>query len=45
MTMLKPHPGCGVTDDDTLTTPLLPGLAIPLADVFRHRRRPVEHSP
>ena len=29
-----------LTDDDTLTTPLLPGLAIPLADVFRHRRRP-----
>ena len=28
--------------DDTLTTPLLPGLAIPLADVFRHRRRPVQ---
>ena len=26
--------------DDTLTTPLLPGLAIPLAEVFRHRRRP-----
>ena len=25
---------------DTLTTPLLPGLAIPLADVFQHRRRP-----
>ncbi len=25
---------------DTLTTPLLPGLAIPLAEVFRHRRRP-----
>ena len=23
-----------------LTTPLLPGLAIPLADVFRNRRRP-----
>ena len=26
--------------DDTLTTPLLPGLSIPLADVFRHRQRP-----
>ena len=26
--------------DNTLTTPLLPGLAIPLADVFRHRSRP-----
>ena len=25
---------------DALTTPLLPGLAIPLADVFQHRRRP-----
>ncbi len=25
---------------DVLTTPLLPGLAIPLADVFQHRRRP-----
>ena len=28
------------TAADTLTTPLLPGLAIPLADIFRHRRRP-----
>ncbi len=26
--------------DDVLTTPLLPGLAIPLADIFQHRRRP-----
>ena len=26
--------------DDTLTTPLLPGLSIPLADIFRHRSRP-----
>ena len=25
---------------DALTTPLLPGLVIPLADVFQHRRRP-----
>ena len=25
---------------DTLTTPLLPGLSIPLAEVFQHRRRP-----
>ncbi len=25
---------------DTLTTPLLPGLSIPLAGIFRHRRRP-----
>ncbi len=30
-----------LTADDTLTTPLLPGLSIPLADIFRHRRRPV----
>ncbi len=30
--------------DDTLTTPLLPGLAIPLADIFRHRRRPPRDS-
>ena len=29
-----------LTSDDTLTTPLLPGLSIPLADLFRHRRRP-----
>ena len=28
--------------DNTLTTPMLPGLSIPLVDVFRHRRRPVE---
>ena len=27
--------------DDTLTTPLLPGLSIPLGDIFRHRRRPL----
>ena len=26
--------------NDALTTPLLPGLAIPLADVFRHRSQP-----
>ena len=31
-----------LTADDTLTTPLLPGLTIPLADVFRHRRRPAQ---
>ena len=31
-----------LTADDTLTTLLLPGLAIPLADVFRHRRRPAD---
>ena len=29
-----------LTADDTLTTPLLPGLAIPLADLFHHRQRP-----
>ena len=28
--------------DGVLTTPLLPGLSIPLADVFRHRRRPAQ---
>ena len=26
--------------NDTLTTPLLPGLSIPLAAIFRHRQRP-----
>ena len=26
--------------DNTLTTPLLPGLSIPLAEIFRHRQRP-----
>ena len=26
--------------EDVLTTPLLPGLAIPLAEIFQHRRRP-----
>ena len=31
-----------LTADDTLTTPLLPGLTIPLADVFSHRRRPAQ---
>ena len=30
----------GLTAADTLTTPLLPGLSIPLADIFHHRRRP-----
>ena len=25
---------------DVLTTPLLPGLSIPLSGIFRHRRRP-----
>ena len=28
--------------DDTLTTPLLPGLSVPLGDIFRHRRRPAQ---
>ena len=29
-----------LTAADTLTTPLLPGLVIPLASIFHHRRRP-----
>ena len=29
-----------LTVDDTLTTPLLPGLSILLANIFRHRQRP-----
>lgn len=29
-----------LTAADTLTTALLPGLVIPLADIFNHRRRP-----
>ena len=29
-----------LTAGDTLTTPLLPGLSIPLADIFHHRGRP-----
>ena len=29
-----------LTAANTLTTPLLPGLAIPLARIFQHRRRP-----
>ena len=29
-----------LTAADTLTTPLLPGLSIPLADLFSHRQRP-----
>ena len=36
------RPALGV--GDTLTTPLLPGLAIPLADLFQHRRRPVRDA-
>ncbi len=31
-----------LTAADTLTTPLMPGFAIPLADVFRHHRRPAQ---
>jgi len=30
--------------DDVLATPLLPGLSIPLADIFHHRRRPPRDS-
>ena len=29
-----------LTATDTLTTPLLPGLAIPLAEIFLHQQRP-----
>ena len=29
-----------LTENDTLTTPLLPGLEIPLADIFRHPSLP-----
>ena len=47
VTLLELHDGeyierAVLTADDTLTTPLLPGLAIPLADVLRHRRRPAQ---
>ena len=31
-----------LTVDHTLTTPLLPGLAIPLAELFHHRQRPAD---
>lgn len=31
-----------LTADDTLTTPLLPGLAIPLGELFHHRQRPTD---
>ena len=31
-----------LTASDTLSTPLLPGLAIPLADIFHHRQRPAD---
>ena len=29
---------------DTLATPLLPGLSIPLADIFHHRQRPAREE-
>ena len=29
-----------LTANDTLTTPLLPGFALPLADIFHHQHRP-----
>ena len=46
-TLLELHDGeyaerAVLTVSDTLTTPLLPGLAIPLAEVFRHRQRPTD---
>ena len=31
-----------LTASDTLTTPLLPGLTIPLAELFHHRQRPTD---
>lgn len=31
-----------LTADDTLTTPVLPGLAILLSEVFHHRQRPTD---
>ena len=31
-----------LTVSDTLITPLLPDLSVPLADVFRHRQRPAD---
>ena len=45
VTLLEPDDGgyverAALTAADTLTTPLLPGLAIPLADIFHHRQRP-----
>ena len=45
VTQLELHDGAYVERtvlnvDDVLTTPLLPGLSIPLADIFQHRRRP-----
>ena len=45
VTQLELHDGAYVERavlgvEDELTTPLLPGLAIPLAEIFQHRRRP-----
>ncbi len=45
VTVLELHDGEYVerdvlSADDTLTTPLLPDLSIPLGEIFRHRRRP-----
>ena len=45
--LLEPRDGDYVsrgllTADDTLTTPLLPGLAIPLAELFHRRQRPAD---
>jgi len=45
VTQLELHNGAYVeravlTPGDILTTPMLPGLAIPLAEIFQHRRRP-----
>ncbi len=31
--------------DDILTTPLLPGLSVPLSAIFRHRQRPPREDP
>ena len=47
VTLLELHDGeyaerAVLTVSYTLTTPLLPGLAIPLAQVFRHRQRPAD---
>lgn len=45
VTQLELHNGAYVeravlTPGDILTTPMLPGLAIPLTEIFQHRRRP-----
>ena len=49
VTLLEPQNGeyserAVLTADDSLTTTLLPGLTIPLTDIFRHRRRPAEDN-